>query len=53
MAKKRRKTFEAGREARRIARESVGSPPPSRVVSDKRTKPSKHKKPLRQELELD
>ena len=51
MAKKRRKTFQAGREARRIAREIVGNPPPARVVADKRAKPPKHKKSLRQELE--
>ena len=49
MAKKRKKMFQAGREARRIAREIVGSPPPARVVTDKRSKPPKHKKPLRDE----
>jgi hypothetical protein len=51
MAKKRKKTFQAGREARRIAREIVGIPPPARVVTDKRAKPPKHKKPLRQDQE--
>jgi hypothetical protein len=51
MAKKPKKTFHAGREARRIAREIIGSPPPARVVTDKRTKPPKHKKSLRPELE--
>jgi hypothetical protein len=51
MARKRKKTFQAGREARRVAREVVGTPPPARVVADKRTKPPKHKKPLRQDSE--
>lgn len=49
MPKKRKKVFQAGREARRIAREIVGIPPPARVVTDKRAKPAKHKKPLREE----
>jgi hypothetical protein len=44
-----KKTFRVGREARRIAREIVGIPPPARVVADKRAKPPKHKKPLREE----
>jgi hypothetical protein len=49
--KRPKKTFRAGREARRIAREIVGSPPPARVVVNKRTKPPKHKKPLREEID--
>jgi hypothetical protein len=47
--KKPKKPFRAGREARRVAREVVGIPPPARVVTDKRNKPPKHKKPLREE----
>jgi hypothetical protein len=47
MAKKRKKTFQAAREARRVAREVVGSPPPARVVPNRRTKAPKHKKSLR------
>lgn len=47
MAGKRKKTkFEKGTEARRIARENVGTPPAARVIPDRRTKPPKHKKPL-------
>jgi hypothetical protein len=38
--------FTAGREARRRARESAGSPPPERIIPDKRLKPPKHKKRL-------
>ena len=51
MAKKHKKRFEAGSEARRIAREVVGNPPPARVIKDKRAKPPKHKKPVHPELE--
>jgi hypothetical protein len=48
--RKPKKAFRVGREARRIAREIVGIPPPARVVTDKRTKPPKHKKRLHEEL---
>ena len=51
MPRKPRKTFQAGREARRVAREVVGIPPPARILKDKRAKPAKHKKPLRDEAE--
>jgi hypothetical protein len=51
VAKKRKKTFQAAREARRRAREIAGLPPASRVILDKRRKPPKHKKP-REEAEL-
>jgi hypothetical protein len=44
--KKPKKIFRAGREARRVAREIVGIPPPARIIANKRTKPPKHKKPL-------
>jgi hypothetical protein len=47
MATKRRKPkFTAANEARRRARESVGTPPTERVIADKRRKPPKHKKPI-------
>jgi hypothetical protein len=48
MSKGKRKPskFTAGREARRRAREAAGPPPAGRVISDKRRKPSKHKKSL-------
>jgi hypothetical protein len=50
MAAKRRKTkFTAVKEAKRQAREAAGSPPPLRVISDKRQKSPKHKKPLQEE----
>jgi hypothetical protein len=51
MAKKPKKTFQAGREARRVAREIVGTPPPARILKDKRAKPPKHKKPANSDLE--
>ena len=41
--KKKRKKFSASTEARRRARLSAGSPPPARVIPDKRLKPPKHK----------
>jgi hypothetical protein len=40
------KTFTAGGEARRRARELAGPPPAARVIPDKRLKPPKHKKNL-------
>ena len=46
MPKKRKKVFRAAREARSMAREVIGTPPPVRVLNDKRAKPPKHKKPL-------
>jgi len=39
-----RKPFRAATEARRQARELQGTPPPTRVIPDKRRKPPKHKK---------
>jgi hypothetical protein len=48
--RKQKKVFRKEREARRMAREMVGTPPPARVVADKRIKPPKHKKPLHEEL---
>jgi hypothetical protein len=42
--RRRKGKFEKGTETRRMARESIGSPPPARVIVDKRRKPPKHKK---------
>ena len=47
MAKKKKpRKFTAANEARRRAREVVGTPPIERIVPDKRRKPPKHKKIL-------
>jgi hypothetical protein len=43
---KRRRKFSAEKEARRLARERIGSPPAQRVIADRRRKPPKHKKKL-------
>ena len=48
-AKKRKPKFTAAKEAKRQAREAVGSPPVGRVIADKRRKPQKHRKPLQEE----
>ena len=47
--KPKRKTFSAAAEVRRQARELQGTPPPTRVIPDKRRKPAKHKKELLEE----
>lgn len=44
--RKKKRKFEKGTEARRMARENVGTPPPARVIPDRLTKPPKHKKRL-------
>ena len=44
MPRKRPKKFSAAKEVRRQARTLFGSPPPTKVVKDKRRKPPKHKK---------
>ncbi|HYL10994.1 MAG TPA: hypothetical protein VEU31_09670 [Candidatus Acidoferrales bacterium] len=44
--KRKKKTFTAGGEARRLARERAGSPPAGRILPDKRRKPPKHKTKL-------
>jgi hypothetical protein len=44
--KRARSKFTAGSEARRRARESAGTPPPERIIPDKRLRPPKHKKSL-------
>jgi hypothetical protein len=47
MTRKRKKSkFEKGTEARRVARESAGTPPAARVIPDRRRRPPKHKKSL-------
>jgi len=42
--KKLQKKLDAGKEARRRARQSAGLPPAERVILDKRRRPPKHKK---------
>ncbi|MGH9730714.1 MAG: hypothetical protein ACRD4A_03365 [Candidatus Acidiferrales bacterium] len=44
--RKKKRKFEKGSEARRMARETVGTPPAARVIPDRRTRPPKHKKRL-------
>jgi len=51
MPKRPLKKFKASREARRIARETLGNPPAEKVIPDKRRKPPKHKKPARELIE--
>jgi hypothetical protein len=48
-AKKRKPKFTAAKEAKRQAREAIGSPPIGRVIADKRRKPPKHRKSLEEE----
>jgi hypothetical protein len=47
--KRKKKTFSAATEVRRQARELQGTPPPTRVIQDKRNKSPKHKKKLLEE----
>jgi hypothetical protein len=51
MKKRKKKRFEAGKEARRRARASGVSPAGTRVIPDKRKREPKHKKDW-QETEL-
>ena len=44
--KRKKKRFEAGKEARRRARASGIAPAATRVIPDKRKRPPKHKKDL-------
>lgn len=46
MPPRRPKKFSASKEAKRRARATLGSPPATRVIKDKRLKPPKHKKSL-------
>lgn len=43
MSRPRKRRFSAAKEARRRARLAGGTPPPARVIPDKRLKPPKHK----------
>ncbi|HEV2491101.1 MAG TPA: hypothetical protein VGT03_14950 [Candidatus Acidoferrales bacterium] len=47
--RKKKRKFQKGAETRRLARETVGTPPPARVIPDRRLKPAKHKKRLLEE----
>ena len=44
MRRRRKKTLEAGREARRLARKAAAKPGATKVIEDKRKRPAKHKK---------
>lgn len=44
MKRRRKKTLDAGKEARRIARKSGIAPAATRVIEDKRKSAPKHKK---------
>ena len=44
MKRRKKRTIEVGKEARRVARKSGLAPAVTRVISDKRKKPAKHKK---------
>jgi len=46
MRKRRKKTLEAGREARRLARRAAAKPGSTRVIEDKRKREEKHRKKL-------
>jgi hypothetical protein len=46
---RRKKKLDASTEARRIARNRIGSPPAERVLPDKRSRPPKHKKRMMEE----
>ncbi len=50
MARKK-KTFDAGKEVKAIARERVGIVPPARAIEPKSTRRPKHKKPPAEEAE--
>jgi hypothetical protein len=44
MKRKKKRTIDLGKEARRVARKSGLAPAVTRVIPDKRKKPEKHKK---------
>jgi hypothetical protein len=48
---KKKKRFDKGAEARRLARKVAPKPSTTKVVEDKRRKPEKHKKEWTNELE--
>lgn len=49
--KKKRKPFRAVTAVKELARERVGTPPPEKVVIEKKKKPEKHKPTMGQLLE--
>jgi len=49
LKKRKKKRFEAGKEARRRARASGIAPAATRVIPDKRKRPPKHRKDLLEE----
>jgi hypothetical protein len=51
MPKRPARKFKASKEARRVARETIGIPPAQKVVPDKRRRPPKHKKTARELIE--
>jgi hypothetical protein len=48
---RKRKKFSASTEARRRARLAAGTPPPARVIPDKRLRAQKHKQRITEDLE--
>jgi hypothetical protein len=44
MKRKKKRTIDLGKEARRVARKSGLAPAVTRVIPDKRKKPEKHRK---------
>jgi len=44
MKRRKKRTIDVGKEARRVARKSGLAPAATRVIPDKRKKPEKHKK---------
>ena len=44
MGKRKKQKLDVATEARRLARNRAGAPPPERIAADKRRKPPKHKK---------
>ncbi len=48
--KRKRKTLDKGREARRVARNSGLKPPETQIIPDKRKRPEKHKSRWLKEL---
>ncbi len=44
--KRKKRTFSAAKAVREMARQRVGSPKPSRLVTPKKSKPEKHKPTL-------
>jgi len=49
--RKKRKTFKAVTAVKELARERVGSPPPGKIVPNKKKRPEKHKPTLGKLLE--